>query len=271
MTLLLALALSSTPFTAVTAVQDISEQANVLETQVPRWEQEVLPEEQSAVAVLRRFATCVVKKQPERARLLVAAFPNSVNEAVETEAIASENWSCLSQAAMMTLRYTLLKGSIAEALYKSLPSPKTLVSDRPMLNYERFATYLRRFDRGSPETLSKRTDMYSNSWITYCAIHRDAAAVDRIIRSKPGAADELAAVRALRPVLVGCTLQGQVLNLSRTRLRLALADALCWSKWGLENQLNGNDPTPAVTSTEANSLITRQRSRRLKKEVGQHA
>jgi hypothetical protein len=194
---------------------------------VPDWNEPDTADQSRANEVLRVFADCIVGKKPAESRALLRTLPNSPQQARAVTALIGKSTACLKYSGQMALSPILFRGAIAESLWRgdaatrpSLPRAQADAAD-----YERFAAILNGgYPRGAtdpdwPATLLSR-------WMAFCAVRADPAAVDRLLATASGSADELRALAGIRPSLAGCLAQGQTIQTNRITTRALLAEAL---------------------------------------------
>ncbi|MEA3541607.1 MAG: hypothetical protein U9R77_05745 [Pseudomonadota bacterium] len=164
-----------------------------------------------AVAMMQRFAQCVVAGDPTTARQLLALAPASSEEQALLNAIAKRRANCLQQG-KLRMKGNWMRGAIAEQLYlRAYPKP-----------IEAAAT------PNAP--LTARADAQKWPYQAYadCIVARNAPAADAMLRAEPGSAAEKSALQQTMPTLSSCLAGGKdsKLAIDRTMLRGYLAESL---------------------------------------------
>lgn len=170
-------------------------------------------------ALLRRTAACVVKRAPTRIESLLRTAPGSANEKNILWSFQSRLDWCLPTDDSIGFPWTLLRGALVEALYK-----------------ERFPTPLPAPQAVAPEVLTAWAAPHFKSGgtveleyfhgVARCIVAHDPRLVEKLLATTPMAADELSALKPIRPLLPGCIDSGIAFTVSRESLRGLLAEAL---------------------------------------------
>ena len=172
-------------------------------------------DQRRAARALQRLAQCFVDDYPRLAASIVdPPLSNTSNFRAELiENAREEMGRCLTvtrNGGQMITSDIVLLGAFAEQLYRrrfrELPSLGEMHLD-PITHPDQVAIHT--------------TFVFAN-----CIIDRDAAAVDRLVRTTAGSNDEEAVLRALSPYYSGCLDVGSTLAVNRLSLRTSLADQL---------------------------------------------
>ncbi|MEA3039410.1 MAG: hypothetical protein QOE79_1923 [Sphingomonadales bacterium] len=193
---------------------------------VPDWDEPETADQAKANEVLKTFADCVVKTKPSQAYALLMTPPDSPQQTRAVSAIVGKYNSCLKYEGQMELSPILFRGAIAESLWRATAAGRTLVpAEASPRDSERFEAALR---AGSP-TVARSSEwpaLLLGRWMAFCAVRADPAAVDRLLWTGLGTAEELAALNALRPALAACLTRNQTIQTNRITTRALLAEAL---------------------------------------------
>ena len=179
-------------------------------------------------AVAEKFGACLVKADPTTSMAFVMAIPGSDASKVAREKLKGHMADCLGASIdpfaigeiKMTIRPTMARGVIAEALYRLQfggrePSDRQL-SVAPILS----AATADAADRDEAVVYE----------FAQCVTDAKPSAVRSLILSKFGSQDEQAAIASLSPTLSPCLYKGQTLKADRMTFRSRLAEALYrWS------------------------------------------
>jgi hypothetical protein len=152
------------------------------------------------------FGECYAKAQPAKSLRLIATQPGSREEAQTYVAMfKSSNQGCLGDVVELRVPLDMVRGGIAEGLYKGrIPVPAELMQTVPVL---------------------KEIRNLSGAARCYVATHREEAR--RLIASTgPGSRKEFDAVMKLLPDFRKCVPSGAKAQFSPTLVRFRLAEAL---------------------------------------------
>jgi hypothetical protein len=169
--------------------------------------------------LLRRTAACVAKRAPTRIESLLRTAPGSAKESNILSTFQSRLDWCLPTDESIGFPWTLLRGALVEALYK-----------------EQFPTPLPAAQAAAPEVLTAWAAPHLSSGgtveleyfhgVARCVVAHDPVLVERLLATTPMAADEVRALKPIRPLLPGCIDAGIGFTASRESLRGLLAEAL---------------------------------------------
>lgn len=152
------------------------------------------------------FGRCYAKQQPAKALKLIATEPTSRAEAqTYIELFRKSDEACLGDISSMSVDLPLVRGAIAEGLYRSnIVLPPALMQTAP-----------------APAEVRN----LAGAARCYTASHRDE--VRRLLaETKAGSKKEFEAVSALMPDFYKCVPGGAKFNFSATVIRFRLAEAL---------------------------------------------
>lgn len=183
--------------------------------------------------VRKGFARCVYRKsKPKVAMLLDHSDPVTVDLAGANIKNVSDDLgmeTCLGSEAVLEsalgLKFSpgFLRDLLAEEAYLAtnakapqLPPPPAIV---PPLEPKYVST-------GNMLLRAQATVEFTD-----CAVRKDTAHADALLRTRPGSSGELAAARAMGPVLGQCLVQGQDIKLSAMNIRGFVAYAM-WNRFG---------------------------------------
>jgi hypothetical protein len=188
--------------------------------------------------IRKEFARCVYRRSKGKATaLLNNSDPETVNLlAAEITDITDEMSmdSCLGSKAGfdesalgMKFSYAFIRDLLAEEAYLAsnrtapvLPPPPAVV---PPLQPPYVSTGTR---------LQAAQAMVA---FTDCAVLKDVAHADALLRTMPGSSEELVAAKALGPVLGRCLVRGQNLKLTAANIRAFIGYAM-WNRFGRSAQ-----------------------------------
>jgi hypothetical protein len=152
------------------------------------------------------FGDCYAKQSPEKALRLIATRPASREEALTYKSLFSKHYQvCLGDVTRLSADLTLIRGAIAEGLYKrKVPIPATLMQPAPSVAEVRNV---------------------SDAARCYVAAHADEAR--RVVsETKVGSRKEYDAVMKLMPDFFQCVPDGARVQITATLVRLRLTEAL---------------------------------------------
>jgi hypothetical protein len=193
---------------------------------VPDWDEPETVDQAKAHEVLRTFADCVVKTKPAQAQALLMAPLNSPQQTRAVAAIVGKYSSCLKYSGQMELSVVLFRGAIAESLWRATAAGRTLVpAQTSPPDYERFVAAFEATSRGAAR-YSDWQALVLGRWMAFCAARADPGAVDRLLWTGLGTAEELTALNALRPALAACLTRDETIQTNRITTRAFLAEAL---------------------------------------------
>jgi hypothetical protein len=152
------------------------------------------------------FGECYAKEQPEKALRLIATRPSSREEAQTYLSLFKKHYqSCLGDVTYLSAGLPLIRGAIAQGLYKRKVSvPAALIQTAP-----------------APAQVRNLADAAR----CYVASHRQEAA-GLVADTKVGSRKEYDAVMKLMPEFLKCVPGGARAQFSATLVRLRLAEAL---------------------------------------------
>ncbi|HEX8579441.1 MAG TPA: hypothetical protein VF655_07580 [Allosphingosinicella sp.] len=162
--------------------------------------------DQEGMAALAVFGRCYAKEEPEKALRLLATEPSSRGEAQTYIALFKKSDEyCLGDVSSMSADLALVRGAIAEGLFKAnVPLPPAMVLPAP-----------------APAEVRN----LAGAARCYAAAHREE--VGKLIAStKPGSKAEYEAVSALMPDFFKCVPEGAKFSFGATVIRFRLAEAL---------------------------------------------
>jgi hypothetical protein len=169
-------------------------------------------------AVLRRTAACVAKRAPTRIESLLRTAPGSPKERNILSTFQSRLDWCIPGEDSIGFPWTLLRGALVEAYYKVQFSQPLSVQAAPP---EVLAAWT------APNLASGGTvELEYFHGVARCVVAKDPRLVEKLLVTTPMAADEMAALRPIRPLLPGCIDSGIAFTASRESLRGLLAEAL---------------------------------------------
>jgi hypothetical protein len=164
-----------------------------------------LSSEESMVALVV-FGRCYAKQQPEKALRLIATEPTSRAEAqIYIELFRKSDEACLGDVSSMSMDLPLIRGAIAEGLYRSnIALPPALMQTAP-----------------APAEVRN----LAGAARCYAAAHRQEVRT-LLAETKVGSRKEFDAVSKLMPDFYKCVPGGAKFNFSATVIRFRLAEAL---------------------------------------------
>jgi hypothetical protein len=164
-----------------------------------------LSSEESMVALVV-FGRCYAKQQPEKAMRLIATEPTSRAEAqTYIELFRKSDEACLGDVSSMSIDLPLVRGAIAEGLYRSnVALPPALMQTAP-----------------APAEVRN----LAGAARCYTAAHRQEVRA-LLAETKAGSRKEFDAVSRLMPDFYKCVPGGAKFNFSATVIRFRLAEAL---------------------------------------------
>lgn len=184
--------------------------------------------DRDSYAVAQKLGACLVKADPTTSMAFVMATPGSDASKAAREKLKAHMVDCLGASVdpfavgeiKMTIRPTMARGVIAEALYRlqfaDRQQPDRHVSVAPVL-------------AAATADAADRDDAIVYEF-AQCVTDANPSAVRSLILSKLGSRDEQAAIGALSPTLSPCLYKGQTLKTDRLTFRSRLAEALYrWS------------------------------------------
>lgn len=158
--------------------------------------------------ILATYGSCYAGQNKTDAFELLATEPGSVEEVKTYKKLFSKPYqSCLGEVTNLSLPYTMVRGAIAEGLYKKrVPIPASLVV--------------------TPPASGARIKNLAEAARCFTASHR--AEVARLIATtKVGSKEEAAAVDAIMPQFAECIPAGaRQLSVASTQVRYRLVEAL---------------------------------------------
>lgn len=184
--------------------------------------------DRDSFAVAEKFGACLVRADPATSMDFVMAEPGSAGSDAAKTKLQAHMPDCLGASMdqflvgeiRMTIKPPLVRGVIAEALYKlqfaERPQPSGHVSAAPII----------------PAAAVDQSDQQEAIVYDFaqCVTEKEPSAVRSLILSKVGSHEEQAAVAELTPSLSPCLYRGQTLHADRLTFRARLAEALYrWS------------------------------------------
>jgi hypothetical protein len=170
-------------------------------------------------ALLRRTAACVAKRAPTRIESLLRTAPGSAREANILSTFQSRLDWCLPTEESIGFPWTLLRGALVEALYKE--QFRILLPVAQPVAAEILAAWT------APHlTSGGKVELEYFHGVARCVVAHDPLLVERLLATTPMAADEVSALKPIRPLLPGCIDSGIAFTASRESLRGLLAEAL---------------------------------------------
>lgn len=195
------------------------------------------------VAMFDGFGKCVLRSHPE----FVAKFVRysdfrSVDEDAmgmkiedflklpSVENCLTNEMSDESSSIKMTIRRSLMRSKFAEALYLQSHEQSPVLAPGSIEPVQR--KYISTGDElGKAQGMAQFAD---------CIVFADTQGADALLRTDPGSPKELAAARALAPILGKCLVEGQSLALTPTNIRSLAADGL-WTRYSNDTAFAASD------------------------------
>lgn len=184
--------------------------------------------DRDSYAVAQKFGGCLVKADPTDSMDFVMASPGSKTSEAAKQKLMPRMSDCLSASVdqflsgqvSMTIQPTMVRGVIAEALYKlqfaGRPQPTSHVSAAPIIP-------------AATVDPSNREEAIVYDF-AQCVTESDPSAARSLVLSKIDSHEEQAAIAAITPSLSPCLYRGDTLKADRLTLRTRLAEALYrWS------------------------------------------
>lgn len=166
-----------------------------------------ITDNEEAFRTLNAFANCYARQNTARALELIATEPGTTAEAETYRRLfRRDNMSCLGEATELFMPMALVRGAIAEGLYKrGVALPPNLVQAAP--------------EPGTVRTLSDAARCYT-------AAHRDRVRA-LVEQTPPGSRREFAALTEMAADFFQCVPEaGRNRQFNPTQLRFRLAEAL---------------------------------------------
>ena len=164
------------------------------------------PIDKFAVEIMHSYGRCVARRDPRRARELLAMDYQTEDYSKALRRLADRNSSCVPSAGRLKFNSVLFAGALAEALIKSETKGADL-TQRITIDPQKVAVPLR----------SELDDM------ALCTIAESPAESAHLIATKPMSPEESQAIRALAPALTQCLRKGMTVTFNRPALRSVMA------------------------------------------------
>lgn len=175
--------------------------------------------------LMHNYARCVVDTKRDDVKRMLADLPDSKEELEVRKRVLDSTTFCLRGTSQMGFSYTLLRGTLAEALYRKLKyNAGSAPAASPSDTYEQFVARLAAADTTGPDVRDYATRM--GRWISYCTVTRNPAGVHQMIMAKPMSKGEAAALELLSPTFQSCVARNEAMRFDRLTIRSLLADAL---------------------------------------------
>lgn len=190
---------------------------------------------QMARAVMHDFAGCAAKRHPDLARTFVLMPANE--QLSDKDYFKLVDWSCLGlRGGELRMRRELFRGALAEQLLDTDFAGAATIDPgaiKPLdwaMPIEPAATDPRTGKARDAKTMAQLQELYTASvadryagQLGECVIRRDAAGAKTVLATDIDKPEELAALKALTPVIANCITKGQTLKFNRTTLRNGIA------------------------------------------------
>jgi hypothetical protein len=162
--------------------------------------------QEETFSAIRQLGTCLVQRRQQDASALLATAPGSQQEASAVRVLIGRHTACAPRNSRMGLPRDVIRGSIAEAMYRRLglaaPSADP-TAPRDGAKPESLVEFARCVVRASPQE-----------------VH------DLLTSTRLGTRAEHQAMLSMAPQLRGCLPSSDNLQLAAPLVRLSLADAL---------------------------------------------
>jgi hypothetical protein len=150
------------------------------------------------------YAGCVVIGQGADARALLATAPESAEEKAALAKLAADPKCPAKEANDKAIR-----GAVAERVYLA---DYAAAPEAPA---------------GEPPAFQGSGDANLANWdVTRCAVTRDPAGADMLVRSELGSAAQRDAIKRIVPVIGSCTPMGAKIGFDREKMRGLIAEGL---------------------------------------------
>jgi hypothetical protein len=185
---------------------------------------------------LMRTARCIAEDRPEQVRAYLASVPGSADETATFAEIEKKVTRCMPEMDMsmvgnatrargtMTMRFdhSALRGALAESMLReeevSIAPEALALGDDGMFVAERF--------HGARST---EIDRVFALGFAGCVMGNNAAAMQGLFATKPGSAEERAAILSMAPSFGQCVMEGHQVKLSAPTLRNQLAETVYYA------------------------------------------
>lgn len=198
----------------------------IADARLPDWRQSHLVENNLALQSIYNFAVCSLdRKRAASLALLGSAFGSKEQEEAIRIVAAGPDNACLWTSRRMTLRgRSVVRGAFAEAFYNG-SKMRPLTADGFTLK-QSFQDYLAASAVADTLGAEPASDELVARWAARCTAHRSPMAVHKMLQFNPSSAAELAALNALKPIMLECLPSGRNLLASRLGMRAMLAEGL---------------------------------------------
>lgn len=193
-------------------------------TRIPQWVEPKLLAEKESVRVLHDFARCIVGRKASDARALLVSPPESKEQQRAGARMVGRPTTCLKNARKMTLKASLFRGAIAEALYAGSALHDPMPDTKAPIGFEAFTTKLAAHDADGLDEEDK--GLLVGRWVAYCAVHEGGGLVRSLLQTTPMTPEEAAGMRELNKVFSSCLPDGRSLTVNMLTMRALLAEAL---------------------------------------------
>ena len=175
----------------------------------------------------QKFGACLVKANPAMSMAFAMTTPGSNASELALKKLKSRMVECLDPwATQMTINPALVRGVVAEALYRLQFAAQPQSTSANLSVAPIFAA--------SDGDLKNRGDAVIYDFVQ-CVTAADPSAVRSVALSKLNSSDEQVAMAHLVPAMSPCLYRGQTLQADRLTLRFRLAEALY--RWSVAAQL----------------------------------
>jgi hypothetical protein len=193
-------------------------------SRIPRWEENRLADYRDSVRILREFARCIIRRDPEGAARLMETTPESDEQRDAVAALIGPHDSCL-YARSMRVSVVLFRGAAAERFLRLQDPPVTVLPSPAQLeDYAAFSSRLAAVDSDGLDD-DDRANIVGR-WLARCIAHERPDVIRAVLATRSMSEEEQEALNAAELVFSACLMEGQTLNVHQLTIRGLLAEAL---------------------------------------------